>query len=62
MSFYGFNNGVFVEAESFTEAQDKLIEEIRSEQEIVKNWSECTCLGFSHQFGCHVLEDMDVPL
>lgn len=62
MSFYRFQNGVFVKAETFTEAQDKLIEQIQSEQEIVKNWHDCTCLGISHQFGCHMLEDMDIVL
>lgn len=50
--FYRFSNGVFVEADTFQEAQDTLLDQVRSEVEDADNWHKCTCLGFDHSFSC----------
>lgn len=50
--YYRFKNGVFVRADSYAEAQAKLIMTIRNEQEDVTQWYKCTCLGFGHREGC----------
>lgn len=50
--YYRFNDGVFIEASSFEEAQQKRIEEILNEKEDEKNWNACTCLGLSHRHEC----------
>jgi len=53
MSFYRFSNGVFIEATSYEEAQNKLIDQIKNEKEDPKRWYKCTCVGLSHRFGCY---------
>lgn len=50
--YYRFRNGTFVEAETFREAQDKLIAQIEAEEEAEQGWHKCTCLGFSHRINC----------
>lgn len=50
--FYRFANGAFMEANTFEEAQEKMIEQIKNEKENPKSWSKCTCLGFDHYSDC----------
>lgn len=50
--FYRFDNGDFVEADSFDEAKQKLIQAIQNETERPENWHRCTCLGLSHRYDC----------
>jgi hypothetical protein len=50
--FYRFKNGVFVEAETYEEAQLKLITEIANEEQDFSQWHRCTCLGLSHRIDC----------
>lgn len=56
--FYRFKNGLFVEAKTFLEAQEKLIERISEEEENPSNWHKCTCLGMSHRDGCPEMKDI----
>jgi len=50
--YYRFENGTFIEAETFDEAKKVLIEKISSEEERTDSWHKCTCLGFSHRRDC----------
>lgn len=50
--FYRFNNGTFVEAATFEEAKQKLIQRIQDEVEQETNWHACTCVGLSHRRNC----------
>jgi hypothetical protein len=50
--FYRFRNGSFIEANSYQEAQEKMIQQISEEVEDKKGWHKCTCLGFGHHFDC----------
>ena len=50
--YYRFDNGGFVEAETFEEAKEKFIDKIRNEKERDSRWHKCTCLGLSHRFDC----------
>ena len=50
--YYRFSNGVFIEAETFEDAQNKFVENIKTETEEPKRWHKCTCLGFGHRMGC----------
>lgn len=63
--FYRFACGTYIEADTFTEAQGKFIDEIYEEEENLDSWTECTCNGLSHMFNCPVrakeIEDGDIP-
>jgi hypothetical protein len=50
--YYRFNNGSYIEADNYTEAQEKLIKRISEEKENKKRWHRCTCVGLSHSFNC----------
>lgn len=52
MAYYRFKCGVFVKADSFKNAQDKLVMDILREKEVRSNWHYCTCLGISHRIDC----------
>lgn len=50
--YYRFSNGVFIEADTFIEAQGKFVNKILDEQEDPERWHKCTCLGFDHRHNC----------
>lgn len=52
--FYRFNDGSFVEAETFEEARAIKLKQISEETEDKDNWSKCTCLGWQHRYSCHL--------
>jgi len=59
--FYRFKCGTFIEADTFDDAKNKFLANIKSEIENPKEWHKCTCLGFNHRFGCPSLQDCEVP-
>jgi len=52
--YYRFKNGIFIKAETFGRAKDKLIALITAEVEDPNQWHECTCTGFQHRHDCPV--------
>jgi hypothetical protein len=50
--FYRFSNGQFIEAETFEQAKEILLEQIRAETEDENAWHRCTCLGLGHRSNC----------
>lgn len=59
--YYRFKCGTFIKAKSFKEAKKKFIKKIKDELEYENKWHECTCLGFSHRYGCHMINKEEVP-
>lgn len=57
--FYRFKDGSFIEADDFSEAKKKKLEQIKNETENENRWHKCRCLGMRHRIGCpeHVMCD-----
>lgn len=56
--YYRFDDGSFVKAKTFEEAKNIKISELNAEIEDPESWHECTCLGLSHNYDCHVMKDI----
>lgn len=61
--FYRFANGIYVEADSFEQAQAELIERITEEKEDKNRWHKCSCTGLSHRLNCpeHPVNQGEIP-
>ena len=63
--YYRFPNGVYVKANTFDEAVEAIIKDIREIKEDQGRWHHCACTGFSHSFGCEMgkweIEEYGVP-